>query len=179
MMRAAIISLLTLFVSGCAALDGAGVVMRWIDTAKEMVSAPFDPSPAHQALLDIPERDDAVRESLQCAERRLAVLVDLGADSHARNAAFHARRDAAAAGDALVNGRLAHAREKLFDLDRGLRRIGEWLVFNSVVTETALNVRGAGDGACPLPEIAHMKKNEIARLRGRKPTSLPGPGPVT
>ena len=34
---------------------------------------------------------------------------------------------------------------------------------------------------CPVPEIAHMKKKEITRLRGRNPASLPGlgPGPVT
>jgi len=156
MFRAAIFSLLTVLISGCAVLDTASTAIRWIDKAREAFSETVDVRSGPIAL----EEDPDIRKTLSCAEHRLEALVGFGAGEHARNATFHAMRDAAAAKQALSGGRHALARRKILDLDRNLAHIGEWMVFNDILTETALVGASASD-ACPLPQVATLP--DVAR----------------
>lgn len=142
MIRAAIFSLMATLFSACAVLDVASLILPREETA------------------EAGEREDAhsrvtVRKSLDCAERRLAALVALGAEDQVRNAVFHARRDAEAADRALAGGDDRVARRRLADLGHSLDRISEWMVVNGKTTPGVLRARSDADAGCVAPPMAY------------------------
>ena len=161
MFRAAICSLLTVFLSGCGALDTASTAIIWMDKAKEAFLGAVDietaADPAYRGGQATLEDEPDMEKTLACSQRRQEALVGLGAAEHARNATFYARRAATQADKALASGRYMVARRKIDELDRGLEKIGSWLVFNDILTETALaGTPDAGD-SCPLPKALAIR----------------------